>query len=184
MIISFFYETLWFFLPAIIANMAPVFARRYQWLPSLATPVDRGRKWGRARILGDHKTWRGFVVGILSGGLVGFLQYLLSPLAFTQDIALIRYDSFIISVAFGSWMGYAALLGDAVGSSIKRQFKITPGKLWMPWDQIDFILGAIALTVIFYPISSVHYGLAILIIGVGSYVVSFIGVKLKVKLSL
>jgi CDP-2,3-bis-(O-geranylgeranyl)-sn-glycerol synthase len=73
--LSFAYEVLqvlYFFLPAYLANMSPVLiGRRFG---ALAIPIDGGRTlWGK-RILGDHKTWRGLLAGIVAGTLVFELQ--------------------------------------------------------------------------------------------------------------
>ena len=57
-------QVLYFFAPAYFANMAPVFARGH--FATLAVPIDGGRRWRGRRILGDHKTWRGIVAGVVA----------------------------------------------------------------------------------------------------------------------
>jgi CDP-2,3-bis-(O-geranylgeranyl)-sn-glycerol synthase len=37
------------------------------------------------------------------------------------------------------------MAGDSVKSFVKRRIGIAPGKPWIPWDQLDFVLGALAL---------------------------------------
>ena len=65
---------LYLFLPAYLANMSPVLIRRR--LTALAIPIDGGRTlWGK-RILGDHKTWRGLLAGMVAGTLIFELQRL------------------------------------------------------------------------------------------------------------
>ena len=39
----------------------------------------------------------------------------------------------------------AAMGGDAAKSFAKRRLGIAPGKPWFPWDQVDFVLGALIL---------------------------------------
>ena len=56
---------LYFFVPAYVANMSPVVVRNR--FPSLAAPIDGGLSWRGRRLLGDHKTWRGLLVGIVVG---------------------------------------------------------------------------------------------------------------------
>ncbi|MBR9703121.1 CDP-archaeol synthase, partial [Candidatus Woesearchaeota archaeon] len=47
---------------------------------------------------------------------------------------------------FGFLAGFGALLGDLVESFIKRQLGFKSGELFFPWDKIDFVIGAFALT--------------------------------------
>lgn len=150
----------YFFLPAIAANMAPVFADHYNILPSLNKPLDKNLNYNDRRILGDHKTIRGLVIGIIVGSLVGLLQG---------------------NIILGLGMGLGALWGDALKSFIKRRLDISPGTSWLPWDQTDFVIGASIVTFPISPQPIAHYMLAILIIGVGSYLVSYIGEHTGIK---
>ena len=71
---NFFNEFLflcWVFLPAIIANMAPVFAAKLPVLSGWSYPLDFFYTFRGQRVLGDHKTIRGLIAGIL-GFLLGF----------------------------------------------------------------------------------------------------------------
>jgi len=156
-------ETTWLFLPAVIANIAPVFAARYNWLPAFNLPIDNGVSFRGVRLLGDNKTWRGLVVGIIIGSTVGILQG--SPVV-------------------GLLLSAGALIGDATKSFFKRQLKIAPGKSWVPFDQIDYILGALLIAGWFMPLTSSRVITAVIMFSLGSYLVSLIGVKLKIKKSL
>ena len=40
-------------------------------------------------------------------------------------------------------MGFGSMVGDAIGSFIKRQLDIKPGKRLLFVDQLDFIVGAL-----------------------------------------
>src|SRR5690242_16570237 len=86
-------QMLWLFLPAVVANSIPVVAAHRHWLPALATPLDGGIKWRNRDLFGDHKTIRGFVVGIAAAGLVGWLQWLLWPLGWVEAVSLLPYTS-------------------------------------------------------------------------------------------
>lgn len=156
-------ETVWRFLPAIVANMAPIFAARYRWLPYLAVPLDGGRTLRGRRLLGEHKTLRGLVAGVLLGSAAGLLQG---------------------SLTAGLALSVGALLGDAAKSMLKRQLDIAPGKSWIPFDQIDFVLGALLLGVWFVPLTGMHAVTAVLALGTGSYAVSRLGILLRIKRSL
>ena len=156
-------ETIWFLLPAGVANSMPVIAAHLRWLSSFNRPVDLGLKFRGRRVLGDNKTWRGLIVGIISGSVTGLLQ-----------------GSFTI----GLLLSVGALAGDVTGSFIKRQLNIVPGGRWVPFDQIDFMLGALLIGWFIFPLTFVHVISALIIFGFGSYFFSVISVILKIKRSL
>jgi CDP-2,3-bis-(O-geranylgeranyl)-sn-glycerol synthase len=131
---------LWAFLPAGLANMAPVFANKIPHLNRWTTPLDLRRSYKGTRMLGDNKTWRGLFFGVFIGGLVGLAQYLIFP-----DFTIFASPSAKIMAAAGILLGAGALLGDAVESLFKRQKKLEPGKSWFPFDQLDYIIGALIL---------------------------------------
>ena len=54
---------LWFFLPAGLANAAPVFASRIPKSEKLALPLDFGKSFRGKRIFGENKTFRGLLAG-------------------------------------------------------------------------------------------------------------------------
>ena len=127
----FIFQCLYYFLPAYVANMTPVFVRK---LPFLHHPI-----WSRK--LGPHKTWRGLLLGTLAGTIVFGLQRQAYLMGFTS-LALLDYADF--SLGYGISMAGGALLGDVIKSYYKRKAQIPPGKSWIPWDQLDFVLGGIA----------------------------------------
>jgi CDP-2,3-bis-(O-geranylgeranyl)-sn-glycerol synthase len=45
----------------------------------------------------------------------------------------------------GLGFGVGAMLGDSLKSLLKRRLRIAPGAPWIPFDQVDFVLGALAL---------------------------------------
>src|SRR5260221_11641112 len=67
--------SLWFFLPAGIANVVPVFASKLPILRGYCYPMDLNKSFSGKRILGDNKTIRGFISGILIGIIISTLQY-------------------------------------------------------------------------------------------------------------
>lgn len=137
-------ESLYFFLPGFLANMAPILLR---WIPFGGKPVHE-------RLFGTHKTWRGLVVAILAGGVVFWLQRWLYSAGF-QDWALIDYADF--PAWFGFLQGAGVILGDLVKSFYKRRQGIRPGDPWWGWDQLDFVIGGILLGFFVYvpPIETV-----------------------------
>ena len=119
-------------LPTYCTNGAPV-------LFGGGRPVDLGREFvDGERILGDHKTFRGFISGLLVGAIVGAAcSYL-----FSQNL---------LRVALPASLG--ALLGDMGGAFVKRRLKIPPGGSLPVVDQLDFVVGAVLLVSLFSPLS-------------------------------
>ncbi len=124
---------LWYFLPAFIANMTPVFVRRVKVLD---VPVDFGVKLGKERLFGEHKTWRGLMFGAVAGMLTFLLQQQ-TPVPF----ALFDYQQ--MPWTLGLLLGLGALLGDLAKSFVKRRIHIKPGRSWVIFDQIDYIVGGL-----------------------------------------
>ena len=68
---------IWFFLPAGLGNIAPIFAAKLPWLKTYAFPLDGYAMFRGKRLLGDHKTVRGLLSGLLTGMATASLQVLL-----------------------------------------------------------------------------------------------------------
>ncbi len=135
-------SVLYFFLPAIAANMAPVFVRR---VPILDVPLDFGSTLRGKQLFGENKTWRGLLFGVLIATLVFHLQQWLFFTDFFAYYSLIDYPVF--SVFVGSLLGFGALVGDALESVAKRQLGILPGKSLFFWDQLDFLFGMLLVSI-------------------------------------
>lgn len=142
----------WFFLPAYVANMAPVFALKYEWFSYLDKPVDFGKKFRGQPLFGPHKTIRGFVVGILGAYLALMFQYLqFERFGYLHTISILPYDQYNLFL-LGVLFGFGALFGDLVKSFIKRRQGIKSGEKFIPFDQIDYTLGAIIFVApVFFP---------------------------------
>lgn len=126
-------EALYFFAPVYMANMAPVFAKRFR-LP--------GERPVAVSLLGSHKTVRGFYAGILGALLMLIIQRNLQGAHILEEITLLDYSAqniFLLGLLFGG----GTMIGDAVGSLFKRRMGISPGGCSMPLDQLDYVLGAI-----------------------------------------
>lgn len=140
----FIIEYLWFFLPAGIANMMPVFVKKY--FKFLDIPVDRGITFRGKPVLGRNKTWRGIIFGTLGGILTVSIQTILyNNFDIFRNISLVPYNEYNF-VLLGFLMGFGALLGDMVKSFFKRQVGHEPGKRFFPFDQVDFVVGFLLLT--------------------------------------
>src|ERR1051326_1215664 len=131
-------QVLYFFAPAYLGNMSPALVT--PWFVALAVPIDGGRTWRGRRLLGDPKTWRGLLAGVVVGALVYALQGALFRAGLARDLALIDYAA--NPLAPGVLMGLSAGIGDAVKSFFKRRLGISPGRPWFPFDQLDFLIAA------------------------------------------
>jgi len=101
--------------------------------------IDLGRSLSDGqRILGDHKTVRGFAAGFTVGCVVAVVES-----------QLVRGDL----LAVGILASLGALLGDLAGAFIKRRLKIKPGGLLPGVDQLDFVVGAVLLVSLAYQIT-------------------------------
>jgi CDP-2,3-bis-(O-geranylgeranyl)-sn-glycerol synthase len=57
-------------------------------------------------------------------------------------------------VTLGALLSSGALVGDALKSFLKRRLRIKPGETFFIFDQIDYILGALAFVSLKIPLSS------------------------------
>lgn len=151
------FACLWYLLPAALGNHNASCGNRL-WLPApvkealakLAVPVDFGATWKGKDIFGKNKTWRGFVVGVMTGIVVAGVQALLfHNFEFFRNNTLVDYGRVNFAL-MGALLGGGALAGDLVESFIKRRLGKPSGRPWFPWDQADWIIGAIALSSILY----------------------------------
>lgn len=127
----------WFILPAYFANGSPV-------IIGGGKPIDGGRMWRDGnRLFGDGKTYRGFIGGVLIGSIIGVIQFFFeNPLeGNTSPI----FRAFFLSLG--------ALLGDLIGSFIKRRMNIDRGKPALGMDQLGFVFIGILLVVLAFPLT-------------------------------
>lgn len=133
----------WLFLPAGFANMTPILVAKLPIISRWSLPIDFGKSFNSRRIFGDNKTWRGLVFGILAGVLICCLQFWLADqfhLSFLETQPKYNQTPPII---LGLLLGLGALAGDSVESFFKRRSAIKSGQTWFPFDQLDYIFGAV-----------------------------------------
>lgn len=158
----FILKSLYFFLPAYFANMAPAFAKRFKLFEFLAKPVDFGKQYKGTDIFGSHKTWRGIIIGTIVGIIVAWIQKLLYKFNFFQYISFYNYQE--TNVLFlGFLIGLGALLGDLFFSFLKRRKNINPGDSWVPFDQIGYIIGPFLLVNLFFQKVNIYAWIWILV---------------------
>ncbi|HVO77277.1 MAG TPA: CDP-2,3-bis-(O-geranylgeranyl)-sn-glycerol synthase [Methanomassiliicoccales archaeon] len=139
----------WIMLPALIPNSMAV-------LTGGGTPVDFGKSWRGNRILGDGKTWRGFIGGAAFGAMVGMIQLLIAqvyPAEVWMPNAPTNYGFGPMPEAIGVvfLLAIGSLLGDMGGAFVKRRMGLARGQKVALLDMYDFVLGALLLTLIFFP---------------------------------
>lgn len=127
------FQSLYFMLPAYVANMTPVFFRK---VPFLDYPLDFKLKLNNQPLLGKNKTFRGLFFGVLFAIVTAYIQYLFFP----SKLSVADYFNWLL---LGFLLGFGALLGDAVKSFFKRRLGVRPGQRFLPWDQIDHAIGAL-----------------------------------------
>ena len=98
------------------------------------TPIDFGKKFfdGRA-LLGKGKTFKGTIFGIGAGIIVAAA---INGLLFKQTAQY--YSNHYVLIA--SILVVLAILGDIIGSFIKRRMNIERGQPVLLLDQLDFVI--------------------------------------------
>jgi CDP-2,3-bis-(O-geranylgeranyl)-sn-glycerol synthase len=170
-------QVLWLFVPAYLANMSPVLVQG--WFEGLATPIDGGCSFHGRRVLGDHKTWRGLLAGIIVATAAYALQGRLHAAGFAPGLALLDYadDPWLP----GFLMGLGTGVGDAVKSFFKRRVDIAPGASWSIFDQLDFFAGAYAFVSLVHVPPFVPTLACLPVVLAGSVAVTAIGWALGLK---
>jgi CDP-2,3-bis-(O-geranylgeranyl)-sn-glycerol synthase len=131
---------LWLMLPALIPNSAAV-------IVGGGTPMDFGRTWRGRRVLGDGKTWRGFIGGATAGVLFGVLQIALGDTTDLGDAWSFGDRSSAIVIVL--CLGLGSMVGDSMGSFIKRRIGVDRGIKAPGLDQYNFVVGAVVLVMLF-----------------------------------
>jgi CDP-2,3-bis-(O-geranylgeranyl)-sn-glycerol synthase len=149
--------SLWFFAPAGFANLAAFASGKIGFLKKFSYPVDFNAKIGGKRILGDHKTVRGFLVAIVFGILSCYIEIFFYSNFFSIR-EIIPVDYYIVNpIILGGLLGFGALVGDSVKSFFKRRVNVEPGKSWFPFDQFDYIIGGILFSLLYIQLSFGEY---------------------------
>jgi len=131
---------LWTMLPAYVPNNVAV-------LVGGGRAIDAGRTWNGRRLLGDGKTWRGTAAGVTAGVVLALLLDAgHEAVGAAVGVSLL---SFTLPAAAGLAAG--AMLGDIAASFLKRRTGRERGAPFPGLDQLDFVVGAVALTALLDP---------------------------------
>ena len=171
----------YFMLPAYVANLSGLAFGG-------GTPVDGGKNYSDGRrIIGNGVTWKGCINGTILGTVVGIVLGIIGTYfgdlsALTGGVVDLHvYGNVIGGLILGFLMAFGALLGDAVGSFIKRRIGLQSGEPAPIMDQLDFVLGALILSLLVVRISwelFIIIALISLILHLGSNTVAYLlGIK-------
>ena len=156
-------QLLYLMAPAYFANMAPPFARFWTgW----NRPINE--QW-----LGSHKT----VIGAVTGVGVAIIAALLQ--------ARIHWSGGVVDYArwplIGLLLGGGAIGGDLAKSFVKRRLGIAPGARWIPADQLDFVIGALALIAPLANFSLSDIAITLVVSFIGDVMVNHLAVKFGIR---
>lgn len=154
---------LYFMLPAYAANMSAPFARYWR---GRNPPINE-------RLLGSHKTVVGFGLGVVAAMIVTAMQ------------AWIALPGSVADDANWPWLGLGFGIGsmgaDALKSLAKRRLRITPGSPWIPFDQVDFAIGALLCVAPLVRVSWMDAGIILVMTFVGDLVVNRLSYRMGIK---
>jgi CDP-2,3-bis-(O-geranylgeranyl)-sn-glycerol synthase len=108
-------------------------------------PMDFGKSWHGKRILGDGKTWRGFIGGAAIGLIIGVVELILSE---TYPWAQWDLPEYTVTLPVVLALSFGSLLGDIGGAFIKRRLGLARGEKAPILDQYDFVIGAFLLCIL------------------------------------
>ncbi|MBC7707801.1 CDP-archaeol synthase [Polaromonas sp.] len=140
----------WLLLPAAFANAAPIFSATVPYFRRWNTPLDFGRTYRGKEIFGANKTWRGLLTGIIVATIILWLQKI--SVAHTGWDHAVGHGvdyAHLPTLILGPLFGLGALGADAIESFFKRLRGIRPGRSWAPFDQLDYVIGGILVSLLF-----------------------------------
>lgn len=116
-----------FFFPGFVANGVPPVGEKIPLLRWSYVPI-----W--PKLLGEHKTWGGFLSATLAGAAVAVIWI---PMGTSY---VYPSSNPLIIALIGASLGLGSAVGDSLGSILKRKLGYEPGKfVW--FDLIDWLPG-------------------------------------------
>jgi len=131
--------------------MTPPLSKKAGILKFLERPIDLGKNFFSQPLLGSHKTWRGAILGIIVGTSVVKFQVWLYRFHFIKEISFFDYYK-INFLVFGFLISGGAVFGDLLFAFIKRRLRLKPGTRFLPFDQINYVIGAFLFLTPFFKI--------------------------------
>lgn len=166
------------FIPAFVANPAAV-------IFGGKIAIDAGKTIGGKRIFGDHKTVSGFIGGVFSGMVIGFIMNYL--FIFINERQLVYSYNLEESITILFILSFFSMFGDLAGSFIKRRLGRKPGEESLFLDQFPFAISSLGFSYLIIPDISVRlfpWEGVIAILVVTPFIhraVNILGFKIKMK---
>ena len=173
----------WYIFPSYVANGFAVFSKFIKSRHS----IDNGRLLRDGQpIFGPGKSWEGFFIGFISGVLFGIAQLLTAPflLQIIEQYLVLPselYPIVLLSSPLVLLIALGALIGDILGSFLKRRLKIPRGKPAPFIDQLDFLVVSLLFGAIVYPLPLVHILFLLVVTPLIHLLANVIGYLLRVK---
>lgn len=170
-------QIIYLLIPAGVANIIPILVKKIKFLDY---PVDFNLKLFGKSFLGRNKTFRGLFFGIIGGMIFVIIQFFLYRFEFFKNLSLVNYSEINI-LFFGFLVGFSVLVGDLIGSFVKRRFSFKPGQSFYVLDQMDSIIGFIIFVVPIYFKSWYILVWLVLVWLVGHLIFKYIGYLCKLN---
>jgi len=157
--------------------MSAAISRKIKILRFLEVPVDFGKKIKGHSILGSHKTWRGVISAMVMGLLTVYLQRWLYQFPLIKNNSLVNYDKISIFI-FGFLISFGAIFGDLFFAFLKRRQRIQPGAPWIPFDQINYVVGTFLFLTPYLRIDIIYWITILVLTFLLHLVFNYIGYRL------
>ena len=184
-------------MPVVIAGAANMLFTKTRLYRETCAPIDGGKFCADGRrILGDNKTWAGFLGMILATCIAQIFWGLLSASSAPLGSANELYGRFANTLPFnalaGALFGLVYVLFELPNSFVKRRIDIQPGKtatgckgaLFFVIDQIDSLLGVVLLLAFFTGLTLPQYIQYILLGAVTHIALNAVLYMLKIRKNL
>jgi len=163
---SFFIEIILILIPLYLANSSAM-------ILGGKTPIDLNQNFvDKKPFLGKGKTFKGTFLGIFAG----IIAVALIEFYFQGNTPIINNYLY-----YGILVSVGAILGDLIGSFLKRRMDIERGKPVLLLDQLDFVIVGILFGSFVHKISIELFLLVCIITLVAHRIANFVAFKFKLK---
>jgi hypothetical protein len=165
---------------------------RFNWMPELAWPVDRGLTIRGHRLFGDNKTFRGVLAGTLGTALAMVLQgRVFHLLGGARALEYVDYSRLPL-LRLGLLLGLTRMLSELPNSYAKRQLDIPPGHLAQGYwaavfyvlDHLDYLPGSWYVLAGFVMVTVSRVLVSTLVVFAAHHVASAVGYWLGMRRSI